>query len=167
MPGCGKSTFGRKASKKLSIDFIDLDKEIIGLEQMSINEIFDKKGEGYFRQIESNLLKNITYRMESFIMATGGGAPCFFDNMAFMNTAGITFFIDTDIPYLLARLSTKGIGKRPLLKKIGEDNLKNGLKEKLKERLPYYSQAHVTLSYHQSLENEIVSYVKSKIKSQN
>ncbi len=167
MPGCGKSTFGRRASQNLSMNFIDLDKEIMKLEQMSINEIFDNKGEAYFRHIETTMLKNITQSMHSFIMATGGGAPCFFENMTFMNVSGITIFIDTDIDFLLARLSKKGISKRPLLQKIGEGNLKNGLQEQLKKRLPFYSQAHITLPYNQSLETEIVSYIKSKIKSQN
>jgi shikimate kinase len=167
MPGCGKSTFGRKASEQLSMTFIDLDTEIVNYTQKSINDIFEQEGEEYFRKIESKLLKSISENKDHFIMATGGGAPCFFDNMEFMNDQGITFYIDTDITFLLKRLSRKGINKRPLLKKIGVENLENGLSEKLKERLPFYSKAQVILPYQKELENQIVLHVHSRIKNQN
>jgi shikimate kinase len=75
MPGCGKSTFGKKAAEQLNMDFIDLDTEIINYRQKSINDIFEQEGEHSFREIESKLLKSITADDDHFIMATGGGAP--------------------------------------------------------------------------------------------
>ncbi len=162
MPGSGKSTFGKKAAAVLQLKFIDLDKEIVAFEQSSISEIFDNKGEDYFREIESSLLKTISEKNENFLMATGGGAPCFFDNMEFMNRQGITFFIDAGIDHLLERISWKGINKRPLLKKIGEDNLEEGLRKKLEERYPFYSQAQITLPYQTCLERDIIEYIRSK-----
>lgn len=162
MPGCGKSTFGRKASEQLGMEFIDLDTEIVNHVRKSINVIFEEEGEEYFRAIESELLKSISSDHENFIMATGGGAPCYFDNMDFMNTNGLTFYIDTDIFFLIERLSLKGINKRPLLKKIGLENLQDGLKEKLKERLPYYSKAQFTLPFEKDLENQIVQAVRAR-----
>lgn len=167
MPGCGKSTFGRRASEQLSITFIDLDKEIINYTQKTINDIFEQDGEDYFRKIESKLLKSITVKKDNFIMATGGGAPCFFDNMEFMNANGITFYINTDIAFLLERLSTKGINKRPLLKEIGAENLKNGLIEKLKERSAFYLNAQIIIPYQEELENQLVLHIRSRIKNQN
>ena len=165
MPGCGKSTFGRKAAEKLSMTFIDLDTEIVNSMQKSINEIFEQEGESYFRDIEAKLLKSISAVKDHFIMATGGGAPCFFDNMDFMNDQGITFYIDTDIHLLLDRLSTKGINKRPLLKKMGSENLEMGLSAKLEERRPYYNRAQIIIPYQKNLEKEIVRYIRSKTKS--
>jgi shikimate kinase len=162
MPGCGKSTFGRKAAGQLEMDFIDLDTEIVNHARKSINAIFDEEGEEYFRKVESELLKSLTESHVNFIMATGGGAPCFFDNMDFMNDRGLTFYIDTDVDFLLERLSRKGINKRPLLKKIGQENLEEGLREKLNDRYPFYSKAHITLAFQQDLENRIVEIIRSR-----
>jgi shikimate kinase len=163
MPGCGKSTFGKKASEQLDMDFIDLDTEIVNFAQKSINDIFGEDGEEYFRKIESSLLKSLTDGHQSFIMATGGGAPCFFDNMDFMNARGLTFYIDTDIGFLLERLTHKGINKRPLLKTLGHENLEQGLKEKLKERHPFYSKAEITLTFQQDLEEKIAEIVRARM----
>ena len=158
MPGCGKSTFGRKVARELNLDFIDLDKEIIKKEKLSIAEIFELKGEDHFRKIESELLKDISMTNDNFVLATGGGAPCFYDNMDFMNDQGHTVFIDTPIDTLLERLSLSGINKRPLIKKMGEDNLLEGLTEKLNYRLPFYKKAKKIFKYNISLETDIVKY---------
>lgn len=161
MPGCGKSTFGRKAAGELEMEFIDLDKEIVIQEGMLITDIFDSKGEDYFRQLESSLLKQVSQTHDNFIMATGGGAPCFFDNMDFMNEQGETVFIDTPIGIILERLSTHGISKRPLIKKMEQDNLYDGLAANLKQRLPFYKKAKVILSYKAALETDIIKYINS------
>lgn len=166
MPGCGKSTFGRKAADQLSMPFVDLDHEIVIYTRKSIPEIFEQEGELYFREIESKLLKSVSAQKDHFIMATGGGAPCFFDNMDFMNSHGLTFYIETDIPLLLERLSRKGIDKRPLLKKMGAENLATGLTDKLKDRIPYYSKAKVVLPYKTELEKDIVSHIRIRTKNQ-
>ncbi len=161
MPGCGKSTFGRKVARELNLDFIDLDKEIIKKEELSITEIFELKGEDHFRKIESELLKDISMANDNFVLATGGGAPCFYDNMDFMNDQGHTVFIDTPIDTLLERLSLSGINKRPLIKKMGEDNLLEGLTEKLNYRLPFYKKAKNIFNYNISLETDIIRHFKS------
>jgi len=162
MPGCGKSTFGRKVARELCMDFFDLDKEIIHSEQIPITEIFKVKGEDYFRKIESKLLRDVSLNNDNFIMATGGGAPCFFKNMDFMNANGYTIFIDTPIEILIERLSLSGIEKRPLIKKIGQENLQDGLTKKLNIRLPYYKQAKTTFKYNIALETDIINYFKSE-----
>jgi len=158
MPGCGKSTFGRKIARELSLDFIDLDKEIIKKEELSIIEIFELKGEDHFRKIESELLKEISLVNDNFVLATGGGAPCFYNNMDFMNEQGHTVFIDTPIETLLERLSQSGINKRPLIKKMGEDNLFDGLSEKLNARLPFYKKAKNIFKYNIALETDIIKH---------
>ena len=78
MPGCGKSTFGRRLSKSTGYKLIDLDIEIVSYAGKTISDIFESEGEERFREVESRLLKNLTCENEDFIMATGGGAPCFF-----------------------------------------------------------------------------------------
>jgi shikimate kinase len=162
MPGCGKSTFGRKTAEILSMKFIDLDSEIVSYAQKPITHIFKEEGEDYFRKIESSLLKSLSNKEESFIMATGGGAPCFFDNMRFMNTHGITIYIDADIAFLLERLSVKGINKRPLLKKLGKNNLEQGLRDQLNHRLSFYSKAQIILPYEEELEKKIVQKISTR-----
>ena len=162
MPGCGKSTFGRKVARELDLEFIDLDKEIIKAEELSVAEIFELKGEDHFRNIESQLLKDISLANDNFVLATGGGAPCFFDNMDFMNEQGSTVFIDTPIDILLERLNLSGINKRPLIKKMGEDNLLHGLTEKLNYRLPFYKKAKKIFKYNISLETDIVKFFQAE-----
>jgi shikimate kinase len=143
LPGCGKSYLGRNLSKKLHLQFFDLDDAIVEYEKTSINEIFTQKGEAYFRALESRLLKEISQKYSSFIMATGGGAPCFHDNMDYMNRMGITVFLDVSPKDIVRRLSEKGLSKRPLLKDIGPENLEKELETKLNRRLPYYRKANI------------------------
>ena len=161
MPGCGKSTFGRKVAREMDLEFFDLDKEIINSEQMPITEIFEIKGEDYFRKIESKLLRDVALNNDNFIMATGGGAPCFHNNMDFMNEIGHTIYIDTPLETLIERLSLRGIEKRPLIKKMGPENLQDGLTSKLNYRISYYKKARTSFKYNIALETDIIKYLKS------
>ena len=94
-------------------------------------------------------------------MATGGGAPCFYNNMDFMNDQGETIFIDTPVDIILTRMSSNGINKRPLIKRMEQDNLYNGLSEKLKQRLPFYKKAKVIVKFNLTLEKDIIRYIHS------
>ncbi|MFN8889873.1 MAG: shikimate kinase, partial [Cyclobacteriaceae bacterium] len=85
LPGSGKTTLGKQVASHLSIPFVDLDAAIEKAEQRTIPEIFKQSGENYFRKIESDLLKKWAESTTDFLMATGGGAPCFFDNVEVMN----------------------------------------------------------------------------------
>ena len=107
MPSCGKSSLAKIIGKEINIQFIDLDKEIEIVEKRSINEIFNLKGEGYFRKIESEVLNSIIKSNKSFIMATGGGTPCYNDNMKIINNNGISIFLDVKISELETRLKNK------------------------------------------------------------
>ena len=113
MPSCGKSSLAKIIGKEINIQFIDLDKEIEIVEKRSINEIFNLKGEGYFRKIESEVLNSIIKSNKSFIMATGGGTPCYNDNMKIINNNGISIFLVVKISELETRLKNKK--DRPLL----------------------------------------------------
>ena len=113
MPASGKSSLAKMISKEINIQFIDLDKEIEAIEKKSINELFNLKGEGYFRKIETEVLNSIIKNSDSFILATGGGTPCFNNNMKIINDNGVSIFLDVKISELENRLKNKK--DRPLL----------------------------------------------------
>lgn len=145
MPASGKSTIGTLLAKQLEYDFIDLDKIIVENEGLSISDIFHSKGEDYFRQVESKYLLDLIDRKQGFILATGGGAPCFFDNMNAMNSSGITIFLNVSAKDLYRKLSKKGVNKRPLLKGISKDDLFEELQRKLEYRKKFYEQSQICL----------------------
>jgi len=173
MPGCGKSTFGKRLSLSLGYSLIDLDTEIIRYAGKSIEKIFDDDGEDYFREIESCLLKSLSLGKKDFIMATGGGAPCFFDNMDFMNAHGITFYINASPAQLKERLSGRGLQKRPLLKHLDNTTLESTLQEKLDSRGPFYEMSKYAIPYGSEADqemaviiNKLISEEESKRKDQ-
>ncbi len=135
MPGSGKSTLGKQLAEALNITFVDLDMEIEKQEKQSIPEVFSLRGEEYFRKIESSLLRSWSASDRSFVMSTGGGAPCFHDGMKIINASGKSIFLDVPLNELLSR-ATKA-GNRPLLTGDTEERLKS-LYEK---RLPVYQQS--------------------------
>lgn len=114
LPGSGKTTLGRKIAQEQRILFVDLDEEIIKVEGQSIATIFESKGEDYFREVEHNQLKNVIAAYPRFVLATGGGTPCFHDNMELMNENGLTIHLDTPLKEVEERL--KNDTSRPLLR---------------------------------------------------
>ena len=145
MPASGKSTVGRLLARLLDTPFIDLDNEIVKEEGLEIAEIFSSKGENYFREIERKCLLKLLNNKGGFVLATGGGAPCFYDNMQQMNNFGITIFIDVAIDDLYNKLLIKGTEKRPLLKNKLQEDLFRELEGKLSKRKKYYTQSTICL----------------------
>ena len=143
MPSSGKSTVGRKLARALSYRFVDLDKLIVKDQKKTIPEIFQDKGEGYFREVESRILHQ-TRPDQWLVVATGGGAPCFFDNMAFIKANGISLFINVPPAELAQRILLHGKDDRPLLS--GVTQLEQELEERLRVRLPFYTQADFTVT---------------------
>src|SRR5947207_14326757 len=94
LPGSGKTTLGKALARSLGLSFVDLDLEIEKSEGMLIPEIFKTKKEDYFRKAEAAQLKHWSLSDREFVMATGGGAPCFFDNLETIKAAGRSFFLD-------------------------------------------------------------------------
>ena len=135
MPGSGKTTVGQLLAEGLGLDFYDLDSEVESSQGKTISEIFVSGGESLFRKIESETLLNIMSDESSFVLASGGGTPCFYTNMQEMNASGITFYLETPINLLVAR--TKQNEDRPLLK----GNHKEKIKELLLARKKFYKQA--------------------------
>lgn len=140
--GSGKTTVGKKLAKKLGFSFIDLDLLIEEQQKMSINTIFEQKGELAFREIEKIVLQS-TIHMQNIVVACGGGLPCFFDNMAWMNANGQTLYIKMAPKSLFNRLINAKM-TRPLLKDKTDEELLVFIEEKLEERAPFYLQAKYT-----------------------
>lgn len=135
---------GRGLSKSLNLPFVDLDDEIEKAAGKTINEIFAAEGEDDFRKIESSLLRKHANSDRQFVMATGGGAPCFFDNLSILKESGITLYLKISAMELLKRLE-KQISHRPLLKEKGKEELLRELEEKLKARSKYYENADIVI----------------------
>lgn len=139
MMGTGKTYWCKKLAKKLKVGGYDLDFLIESHEEKTIAEIFADEGEAYFRRAETKILHWFKEK-KSFVLATGGGTPCFHENMQWMNEAGITVWIDEPVEVLVARLQPEK-EHRPLIKNLSDAELKQFLTDKLVQRFPFYHQA--------------------------
>ena len=145
MPSSGKSTLGRQLAKRLDYQFIDMDDLIVNQEISTISEIFKYKGEDYFRQVESKILKGIKPN-QKLVVATGGGVPCFFDNMDFIKDNGTSIFLNVQPEDLLKRIQKSEVNNCPLIdKKKSNEVLLNELKERYEYRLKFYEQADIQI----------------------
>ncbi len=138
--GSGKTHWGRLLSDKLGLLFFDLDEAITAKAGKSIPEIFAVDGEEQFRLLEKEVLQEITAAHDQFIMSTGGGTPCYFNNIDFMNAAGTTVWIHTPADILFTRL-VKEKDKRPLIRDLSDDQLRGFISKKYADRRMYYEQA--------------------------
>jgi shikimate kinase len=140
--GSGKTTLGKKLATKLKMKFIDLDEAIcIRNDFASVKDLIAAKGFDFFRQEESETLK--TLLTENKVVATGGGTPSYFDNMEWMKAKGTVVFLEVGEGVIYSRLINTDFEERPLLKNMSEEELKQFIHEKLEERMPFYSKAHI------------------------
>ena len=139
MMGTGKSYWTKKLSKKLKTGGYDLDFLIESHEEKTIAEIFAEDDEPYFRRSEAKILRWFGEK-KAFVLATGGGTPCFHENMEWMNRHGITVWIDEPIETLSERLLPEK-AHRPLIQNLSDTEIQQFLTGKLVERLPFYFQA--------------------------
>lgn len=138
--GSGKTTWGRKLALKTDRVFIDLDEEIVNDAGMPIPEYFAQHGETAFRALESRVLKHLPLEHPA-VVATGGGTPCFFDNMAWMNRTGKTIYLCMPPKALWSRLMQTDIAERPALGGLTGKALLDDITAKLADRTPHYQQA--------------------------
>lgn len=141
--GCGKSTFGRKLSKSLGYAFIDMDTFIEERAGRTIPQIFSEDGEKQFRQLETEAVEALSNQVHC-IIATGGGAPCFNDNMTRMNALGRTVYLELS-PEILAQRLVLDPTERPVLEGKKGDELIAHITTKLSERNAYYKKATFTV----------------------
>jgi Shikimate kinase len=160
--GAGKTTAGRELAKVLNVDFIDLDHFIQGRFQKTVSQLFAEVGESEFRKIEQKILKEVG-EFEDVVISTGGGTPCFFDNMEYMNSAGITVYLKAQPEALASRLNTCK-DKRPLIKDKNEEELYTFIVESLEKRELYYSKAKIILETKELINrDDINKYIQQLI----
>jgi shikimate kinase len=141
--GSGKTHWGQRWAALNKMAFYDLDQEIEKTLGESVADTFEKKGEDFFREMERYVLRKFDVA-DNFIMACGGGTPCFFDNMQWMKSNGIVIYLQVSPPKVFERVMDEK-DKRPLIKKLNTSELLFFIEQKIKEREAYYSQAHHTL----------------------
>ena len=142
--GSGKTHLGKILAAKLGFLFVDLDSVIENTEGVTIAQLFDNQGETHFRKIESDRLKDLS-KWDEVVISTGGGAPCFHDNMAWMNANGITIYLKTDPHLLLNRLKSQ-TENRPLLSDKSDTELLDFIIQKIDERTLFYEMATIKIT---------------------
>jgi shikimate kinase len=151
----GKSSIGKRLSKKLSLRFLDLDDYIIDQEKMSISKIFELKGEVYFRLIEHKYLKEILAKDEKIILALGGGTPCYGNNMEEINKDdAISIYLEGGTATMIERLIRKK-AKRPLIASLGDDKIPEFVAKHLFERRAFYEQAKIKIKIDNKTKKEV------------
>ena len=140
----GKSTAAKKLAKKLGVETVDLDKEIVNTAEMSIPEIFKSEGEMAFRKREQSELRKWLEK-DDFVMACGGGTPCFFESMDEMNGAGTTVYLQMTPKAVVDRvMSSKE--ERPILKGLTEEKMLKKVDFQIGKREPFYKRATLTVN---------------------
>ncbi|MBO5000503.1 MAG: shikimate kinase [Bacteroidaceae bacterium] len=137
--GAGKTTLGKAFARSLGLTFIDLDWYIEERFHKTVRQIFEERTEEGFRELEKRMLHEVA-DFEDVVIATGGGTPCFFDNVEYMNQKGETVFLDVSQEVLFRRLKVAK-QQRPLLVQKNDEELKAFIADALGKRLPHYSKA--------------------------
>ena len=142
--GCGKSHISKVLSQKMSLKLIDLDKEIFLKNGITIPEIFEKRGEIYFRKEERRILEELLNTEKDCILSLGGGTPAYFNNIEMIKEKSESIYLRTTVKTLTERL-LKQKQKRPVIAKIPDEQLPEFIGQHLFERQSFYSQAKYTV----------------------
>lgn len=145
----------------MGLTFYDLDEYIEDRFHRTIPQIFAESGESGFRDLERRMLHEVA-EFEDVIISCGGGTPCFFDNMDYMNTCGETVFLNASPEALKAHL-LMGKTQRPLIQGKSPEELLDFIKDSLQKRLPYYKKAKHTLSIDVINTNEDITHYVNQI----
>ena len=146
MPGSGKSTFGRQIAKQLNFSFIDLDQLIEKETGKKIRDIFTLEGEGKFREFETFFLEKTLASEDGLVLSTGGGTPCFNDNMEVINQKGVSVYLDVSLEEINKRLLRDQTGKRPMFAGLDDGEITLKLKNLILQREFYYLKSKIILS---------------------
>lgn len=155
----GKTTLGKQIAEKLNIPFIDLDREIEGHSGKTITSIFQTDGEDTFRQIEKSELSRLIKTSNDFVIATGGGTPCYFNNMDVMKKNALVIYLNVAVKELVRR-NLESPETRPLLRGMNELEMLSFINDHLTSRLPYYKKANLTLKENDLDLDKIIQDIK-------
>ncbi len=159
--GAGKTTIGEQLAERLGYKFLDMDHVIEEKMQQSVSQIFSEKGEEEFRRLERECLDKISTE-QNVVVATGGGAPCFYDNMERMNAYGLTVYLCLSPEQLQERLELSHKNKRPLLAQREGKELLDFIRQNLSEREPFYRKAALVVSgTDEEMFQQILSFLSS------
>ncbi|HEX4372349.1 MAG TPA: shikimate kinase [Puia sp.] len=158
--GSGKTHWGKLLGESLQLPFFDLDTVITTTEKKNISQIFAEFGEEFFRYKEKETLEEIVNDHDKFILSCGGGTPCFFNNIEFMKNNGKVIWLNTSIDILRERLFRER-ASRPLIKAIGDAELRNYIVRKLGERKMYYEQADIIIDEESASLRSIIELLSS------
>ena len=161
--GSGKSLISSKLNSIKKIEKIDLDFEISKELESSIPEIFEKRGELFFRKKEKEILERIFSLKEECILSLGGGTPCYYDNMEVINENSISIYLRAKVDTLVKRLLEDKIHCRPLINRIPDEQLPEFIGQHLFERNHFYNQAKIIIDTDNLTAEEVVDEILSKI----
>lgn len=161
----GKTTFGKALAEKLNVPFVDLDQYIEAETAKKISDIFSEEGEEGFRKIESTLLRKAVENHPDLVMACGGGTPCFCSNMDYLNSSGITIFLETSVPILISRLQDEN-SHRPLMAGKTDEEIKEKVLSQMCQRLPHYLAAKLKwqgddLETSEQIDHNVTRFIES------
>ena len=160
--GSGKSHISKILSEKLNFKLIDLDKEISRQNKLTIPEIFEQKGEIYFRKLEREALEEILASEENVILSLGGGTPVYYNNMEIINHNSKSVFLRASVGTLSQRL-LKQKEKRPLIANISDENLAEFIAKHLFERNEFYNKAQINVITDSKTPEAIVDEIIEKL----
>ena len=163
--GCGKTSIGKKLSKKINYDFIDLDKEIEKKLNKSISQIFTDLGELEFRKIENRILMKILSFKHQFILSVGGGTPCYYDNMnVILSKSKYSIYLKVPLKILSKRLYLKK-EKRPILSNIDSiNNMKEFIAKHIFERIPFYEKSNFVIESNRDDDKLVIDKIMEILK---
>lgn len=144
----GKTTLGKALAERMQLPFIDLDEAIVEKTATSIPELFKRQGEGSFRLLEKETLHEIMATQDHYVIATGGGAPCFHFNMDAMKAHGIVVYLEVPPGDLALRIMEEGLAKRPVFQSYDQLDLIEEIRDMKVKRAPFYEQADICLKGH-------------------
>jgi len=159
--GAGKTTIGKELASQMKLSFVDLDLFIENRYRKTIPQIFAEKGEDIFREMEQKALHEVA-EFEDVVIATGGGAPCFHQNMKFMNESGTTVYLKVSTEELIKRITLHQY-TRPVLKGRSDSELKVFVEEMIAKRSPFYEQAHIIFNTVASEISTVCARLKQEI----
>lgn len=161
--GSGKSSLGKRLSRRLGISYVDTDKRVELSEGASIADIFLYEGEAYFRAAERRVVESLVQEGRDLVVATGGGLPVWQDNMDMLMHYGTTIYLRRSPEQILSRLSDYGRQTRPMFRGKSDEELLVFMREQMAEREPFYAKAHLDIDCTAISDDEVVEYIVNNL----